>query len=423
MRVRVWPSAAQGTVQAPASKSDAHRALIAAALAPGESVVQGVGSSQDIAATVGALGALGAQIRLAGETAFVTGCDPRRAPAGQVFCGESGSTLRFLLPLFALGTAPHTFTGAGRLLARPQTVYQQLFEENGLTFCQNKAGILAGGPLRAGNYTLAGGLSSQFFTGLLLALPLCDGDSVLRIQPPFESQSYVHLTLAVLKKFGVSARWQDPHTLYIPGNQQYAPQHLAVEGDYSGAAFFALLGALCGQVTCGGLAPDTAQGDAVFFDFLARLGAQVSAVPSGFAVEKAPLHGGVLDLADCPDLGPAAMVLGCFAPGGVRLLNTARLRYKESDRVAAMQQELAKLGFAVQAEENEVFLPAARTLRAVHEYTVTAHNDHRIAMALAVAAAALEAPTVIEEAETVAKSYPAFWQDLARAGIKTEVLA
>jgi 3-phosphoshikimate 1-carboxyvinyltransferase len=195
-----------------------------------------------------------------------------------------------------------------------------------------------------------------------------------------------------------------------------------VEGDASGAAFFALLGALCGKVTCANLAADTLQGDAVFFDCLERLGAGVQRSAAGITVAAGPLAGGEMDLADCPDLGPAAMVLGCFCQNGLRLLNTARLRYKESDRAAAMQQELSRLGFLVQVEENEIFMPGARTLRLVREYTVNAHNDHRIAMALAVAAAALDAPVVIEDAQTVAKSYPDFWQDLAGAGVSVEVL-
>lgn len=423
MRVRVTPARGLcARVGAPASKSDAHRLLIAAALAQGESVITGVGTSQDIAATIDGLRRLGADIRLEGDTAHVTGCDPKNAPAGEVFCGESGSTLRFLIPLFCLGEQEHFFTGEGRLLQRPQTVYEELFKEQGLVFDRSETAIRAKGPLQAGALRLSGGLSSQFFTGLLFALPLCGQDSTLQILPPFESRSYVVLTLAALAKFGVRAEWKDENTLFIPGGQHYRPARGQVEGDASGAAFFALLGTLCGRITCGNIAPGTLQGDAVFFDWLEKLGAGIRREDEGITVTGAPLTGGTADLADCPDLGPAAMVLGCFCQNGLRLLNTARLRFKESDRAAAMQQELSKLGFLVQVEENEIFMPGARTLRLVHEYTVNAHNDHRIAMALAVAAAALDAPVVIEEAQTVAKSYPAFWDDLARAGVKLEVL-
>lgn len=426
MQVRVSPSAATGVVDAPPSKSMAHRALIAAALAQGESCVRGVGSSADICATIRALDALGARVHLADDTATVVGCDSAENPGGTVFCAESGSTLRFLLPLFALGKQKTLLTGAGRLPERPQSVYAALFAEQQLPFAQTPEGVALQGPLKAGDYTLRGDVSSQFITGLLFALPLCAGDSVLHILPPFESASYVGLTLATLREFGVRVTQPDAMTFCIPGGQHYLPRQTVVEGDYSGAAFFALLGALCGTVECRGLHQGRGQGDAVFFDFLQQLGAKVALgenVQRGICVTKAPLHGGVLDLADCPDLGPAAMVLGCFTNGGLLLKNTARLRYKESDRAAAMQQELGKLGFLVETRENEIWLPGARTLRCVPEYTVSAHGDHRIAMALAVCAAALEAPVVIDGAESVEKSYPDFWSDLAAAGIKTEVLA
>ncbi|MCI6639497.1 MAG: 3-phosphoshikimate 1-carboxyvinyltransferase [Pygmaiobacter massiliensis] len=422
MRVRVWPGRVDGCVTAPASKSMAHRALIAAALAGGESVIKGVGTSQDIAATVNVLQTLGAQVTILGDTVRVTGCDPRLAAPGEVFCQESGSTLRFLIPIFSLGTAEHRFTGNGRLLARPQSVYAELFAQNGLLFEQSADCIRAAGPLKAGHYRLAGSISSQFFSGLAFALPLCGQDSTLEILPPFESRSYLSMTVSVLRQFGVKAEFSSENTLFIPGGQHYRPTVLEIEGDYSGAAFFALLGALCGRMQCMGLRPDSCQGDAVFFKFLSRLGAQVKPLPDKITVAAGTLTGGELDLADCPDLGPVAMVMGCFTQNGLRLLNTARLRYKESDRVDAMCQELAKLGFAAKASENEIELSCARTLRSVKEYTVFSHNDHRIAMALAVAAAALEVPTVIEGAEAVAKSYPDFWQDLSKAGIRVEVL-
>lgn len=420
MRARILPGRANGTVTAPPSKSVAHRALIAAALAQGQSRIIGAGNSKDIAATTAALQALGATITRQGSTLVVQGCDPRSHAATTVDCEESGSTLRFLIPVFALGQQEAVFTGKGRLPQRPQQVYETMFAEKGLPFMQTEQGIRLQGPLAAGHYRLRGDVSSQFVTGLLLALPLCEGESLLEIAEPFESRSYVEMTLKLLRDFGIKAEWRGQNQLYLPGGQSYRPQEVAVEGDCSGAAFFGLLGALSGPVRCEGLRSDTAQGDAVFFDFLRRFGAKVEAVAGGFQVSPAPLTGGIIDLADCPDLGPAAMVLGCFAKGETRLQNAARLRLKESDRIAAMQAELRKFGFVVCASENEVVIQGGRENLPDSVPFIDAHNDHRIAMSMAICAAASGLSAEIEGAECVAKSYPEFFEDLRRAGIGVE---
>lgn len=422
MLARIFPGSANGTVTAPPSKSVAHRALIAAALAPGQSRIAGAGSSNDILATTAALKALGASITRQGDVLAVQGCDPRRHAPAVVDCEESGSTLRFLIPVFALGAEETLFTGKGRLPERPQQVYRELFAEKSLPFEQTAQGIRLRGPLAAGHYRLRGDVSSQFVTGLLFALPLCEGDSLLEIDEPFESRSYVVMTLQVLHDFGIRAEWQGANRLRIAGGQSYRPQEKTVEGDYSGAAFFGLLGALSGPVACRGLRPDTAQGDAVFFDFLRRFGAKVEPLSDGFAVAPAPLAGGVIDLADCPDLGPAAMVLACFAGGETRLTNIARLRLKESDRVAAMEAELRKFGFVLHAGENEMTVRGGAGKRPQSVPVIDAHNDHRIAMSMAVCAAASGRTAEIEGAECVAKSYPQFFDDLRRAGIRVELI-
>lgn len=421
MLARVFPGRADGTVVAPPSKSVAHRALIAAALAKGKSRITGAGSSKDIIATTAALKALGAHITQQGETLIVDGCDPRAHAATSVDCNESGSTLRFLIPVFALGREETIFTGKGRLPHRPQQVYQQLFAEQGLPFAQTEQGIQLSGPLPAGHYRLRGDVSSQFVTGLLFALPLCEQDSVLEISEPFESRSYVVMTLKILRGFGINAEWQSENLLRIPGKQCYHPQDVTVEGDYSGAAFFGLLGALSGPVHCCGLRADTAQGDAVFFNFLRQFGAEVEAIKDGFAVSPASLTGGTIDLADCPDLGPAAMVLACFAKGETTLQNAARLRLKESDRIAAMEAELRKFGFLIESSENEIIVHGKVGEMPESVPVIDAHNDHRIAMSMAICAAASGMPAEIAGAECVAKSYPEFFDDLRRAGIGVEL--
>lgn len=423
MDVRIRPGTASGIVLPPPSKSVAHRALIAAALAPGVSKISKAGSSQDVRATLAALQTLGAKVKRQEEQTIVTGCDLHAWQGGEVFCGESGSTLRFLLPLFALMPVKTTFRGAGRLMQRPQTVYKDLFKQMGLPFLQTETEIAVTGPLKAGEYTLAGDISSQFFTGLVFAFSQLAEDSVLHITQPFESEGYLRLTLKVLKEFGVEAILNEGK-LFIAGGQKFHAADLTVEADFSSAAFFAVLGALCGSITCTGLDKNTAQSDGVIFEMLSRLGAQTSfdEETKNYVVSGNGLAGGELDIADCPDLGPVLMTAGCFCENGLRLKNTARLRYKESDRAAAMQQELSKLGFLCETQENEIWLPGARTLQLCREYELDSHNDHRIAMALAVAAARLDTPVVIKNAGCVEKSYPDFFTHLQQTGISVEVL-
>ena len=427
MRAVVHPGPAHGCVRAPSSKSVAHRALLAAALAEGETILENVTPSADVRATLAAVRAFGAVAEpLPGEALRVRGVPLPLAPRDAVDCGESGSTLRFLVPLLALTGAEVTLTGRGRLPQRPQEIYRALFSARGLPFETGPAGLRFRGPLTAGEYRLSGAVSSQFITGLLLALPLLDGDSVLKIEPPFESRPYVELTLDVLARFGVAAHWQDGLSLFIPGGQRYRPvPRFAVEGDHSQAAFFAALGALAGEVCCAGLRPASAQGDRVIFDLLARMGAPAAGGEGGtpLCCRRSPLRPGIFDLADCPDLGPILTVLCCFCGGVSRIEHAGRLRYKESDRIAAMQAELAKLGLAVRCEGDALIVPGIgeKACRAPAA-PLCGWNDHRVVMALAVAAARADGPVTIEGADAVEKSYPRFFEDLQSVGVRVDLL-
>ena len=419
MRICLFPGAVHGTVAAPPSKSMAHRALICAALAQGTSQIIGLASSQDMLATQDALRLLGAKLMQNEHGLFVTGARsvPFSALTQPVPCRESGSTLRFLIPLFSLTGAAVQLTGEGRLPQRPQSVYEALFLEKGLSFVQNEQGVLLHGALPAGEYTLNGSISSQFVTGLLFALPLLDCPSTVHITPPFESRSYANLTLQALSDFGVHASWQDDVTLSIPAPQTYKPCVYKVEGDYSQAAFFAVLGAVLGQVHITGLRLDSLQGDKAILDILKRCGAQFSANDHELCFFKSDLHATVIDLADCPDLGPILMVLGLFCTGETVLTNAGRLRIKESDRIAAMESEIRKMGGEIRSEGDTVFVRSGMLHAAQN---LDSHNDHRIVMAMSIAALGAGVPVVLHGAQAVEKSYPNFFSDLASLGAKVE---
>ena len=414
MLARIQPSRLQGSVTVPPSKSMAHRALLCAGLAAGETRIQGILPSQDMEATCRALTALGASIARQGSLARVQGVAGRpKAPQGPVDCGESGSTLRFLIPAFALASAPARLTGRGRLPQRPLGPYGAIFHGQGLPFAQDETGVSFQGPLAPGDYGLPGDVSSQFISGLLFALPLLPGDSHIRIQPPFESRGYVNMTLQVMDAFGVQAAFLDGLTLHVPGNQRFtAPAApFLVEGDDSQAAFFLTLDAILGGVTVAGLSLRSIQGDRVMGEILARCGHVPGQPPR-------PLAPFVADLGDCPDLGPILMTLGLFCQGESRLLNAGRLRLKESDRGTAMAQELSKLGGQASLAGDEIRIRQSRLRPGP---ALSSHGDHRIAMALAVAALGARIPADIQGAEAVEKSYPDFWKDLAHLGARVEL--
>lgn len=407
-----------GVLAAPPSKSMAHRAVLCAALADGESRLTGLAHSQDIDATLAAAAALGAQVEAGEGWARIAGAAPLQAPAAPVDCCESGSTLRFLIPLAALTGRPVAFTGRGRLMQRPQSVYQELFASQGLRFEQEGDTLTVAGPLRPGCFSLAGDVSSQFISGLLFALPLLDGDSRLCLKPPVESRSYIEMTRAAQSRFGVASAWLDEYTLAVPGGQAYRPRDMAIEGDWSQAAFPAALGVLAGDVTVTGLEPGTLQGDAVILDILRRCGGRAEAVPGGVRFQKSALHGTKIDLADCPDLGPILMALGLLCEGETVITNAGRLRLKESDRIAAMEQELRKLGGQIESDGGTVTV--RRSALHAPAGPLWGHNDHRVVMSLTVLAAAAGLPVQIDGAEAVAKSWPGFFAAVRQLGVEVQ---
>ena len=398
MNVTILPGKAVGTVPAPPSKSMAHRLLICAGLAKGVSRISGLEYNEDILATMDCLRALGAACTVEADTVTVTGCDIACAdPKETLHCRESGSTLRFFIPLALLCGKTVSLTGTEKLLSRPLDIYRQLSLEKQFVFDHTPQGLQVRGALTGGDFSIPGNVSSQFITGLLFALPLMRQDSRIYITTPLESRSYIDLTLQALEAFGVQAQWLDRQTLSIPGNQHYCPRDMQVEGDYSGAAFYGALNTLGSEITVTGLLPNSLQGDKVYaqhFESLSRSCAQI-------------------DLSDCPDLGPVLFAVAAAMHGG-EFTGTRRLKIKESDRAAAMAQELSAFGTTVTVEENSVtvtptqFHPPKRVLQG--------HNDHRIVMSLAVLLTLTGGQ--IEGAQAVRKSFPDFFDKLKLLGVE-----
>lgn len=407
MNVTITPAPLRGTITPPPSKSQAHRLLIAAALAEGKSVISNVALSQDIEATLGCMRALGAQASAEGDTLTIRGIGSRRTSCGACMCGiphlecgESGSTLRFLIPVALAVAGGGIFTGRGRLLARPQKPYADLFAAKGIFFAQEAQAITAGGVLTPGEYTLPGDVSSQFVTGLLYALPLLEGDSDIVLTSPLESRGYVDMTLLALRAFGVTAR-ETAAGYHIPGGQRYQPRSLAVEGDWSQAGFWYAANGIGGQVELLGLDPASAQGDKVIADYCGQL-----CRPG--EVE--------LDVSQCPDLVPPLAAHAALRGEGAvtRIVGAARLRIKESDRLSTVTQVLNAMG--AQVEEHPDSLTILGRFRLAGGVTVDSCNDHRIAMMAAIAATRCEKPVTITGAQCVAKSYPNFWADYEALG-------
>ena len=400
MKVRIGRGTAKGTVSAPPSKSMAHRLLICAGLSDGECIVHGISDSEDMLATMDCLRTLGVQFEKEEDTVRVSGIDIRKAAAlEKLNCRESGSTLRFFVPIALLTGKETVLAGSRRLMERPLSVYEELFSQRGITLQKTEREIRTRGSLRYGSFEMDGNVSSQFVTGLLLALPLLKGDSRIVLRPPVESRSYIDVTLSALRMFGVEAGWQEENVLYIKGNQRYHAEEVFVEGDYSNAAFFEALNLLGGQVKIENLREDSLQGDRVYEELLEAL--------------KRP--DAELDLSDCPDLGPvlfAAAAAGC----GGKFTGTRRLKIKESNRGEAMAEELRKFGVTAEVLENEVIV-GRQGLREPKE-VLNGHNDHRIVMSEAVLLT--QTGGVIDGAEAVSKSFPDFFEKLASLGIEVE---
>lgn len=397
MKVKILPSKTSGEVSAPPSKSFAHRYLIGSVLSCGKCVIKNIADSDDISATLSCIEQLGGSVTKDGNIVTVIPTNEKQIENAVFDCKESGSTLRFFIPVvLATGAKNCTFLGSERLLARGIKEYEKLFENSDVKIKSDEKSIEVNGTLSAGNYEISGEVSSQYTTGMLFALSVLDGKSTLKITGNAESRAYVDMTIKVLKDFGADIAETEKNFFEINGKGRLSPGEFTVEGDWSNAAFLIALSRLLGTISISGLNENSVQGDrflSVAFDALDGENAEI-------------------DLKDCPDLAPILFAYAAYINGG-RFTNTRRLRVKESDRANVMAEELKKFGANVKVYENSVEIE--RTQLKPPIVPLCGHNDHRIVMALSVLAAVLGAE--IDGAEAVNKSYPDFFRVIKKAGV------
>lgn len=397
MKVKILPSKTSGEVSAPPSKSFAHRYLIGSVLSCGKCVIKNIADSDDISATLSCIEQLGGSVTKDGNIVTVIPTNEKQIENAVFDCKESGSTLRFFIPVvLATGAKNCTFLGSERLLARGIKEYEKLFENSDVTIKSDEKSIEVNGTLSAGNYEISGEVSSQYTTGMLFALSVLDGKSTLKITGNAESRAYVDMTIKVLKDFGADITETEKNFFEINGKGRLSPGEFTVEGDWSNAAFLIALSRLVGTISVSGLNENSVQGDrfcTAAFDALDGENAEI-------------------DLKDCPDLAPILFSYAAYKNGG-KFINTRRLRVKESDRANVMAEELKKFGANVKVYENSVEIEKTQLKPPI--VPLCGHNDHRIVMALSVLAAVFGAE--IDGAEAVNKSYPDFFRVIKKAGV------
>ena len=407
MDISIRPSKLSGDLSVPASKSCAHRSIICAALAHGVSHLSGVTMSKDIEATIGAMTALGAEFTVNGGDITVKGAGGRKAQDCVIDCNESGSTLRFIIPIAAAVGSNTEFRGRGRLPQRPIDIFIRELGKNGVNFdYHNTMPFTVSGGLKSGRFEIEGDVSSQFITGLLFALPLLDGDSEIVLTSHLESRPYVDITIDTLRRFGVSVD-ESENSFRIKGGQCYTARDEHIEGDYSQAAFFCVANALGSEVKLHNLDENSVQGDKKILEIISDM-----CYNGNIGHYRA-------DCSDIPDLVPILAVLGAFGSGDSVIYNAKRLKIKESDRLQTTAALLNSLGGNVEITDDGLII---HPTGAMHGGTVDSFGDHRIVMAAAIAATAIDGEVIIRGAEAAEKSYPAFFDDYRKLGGKANVI-
>lgn len=417
--VKFSPFVPNGTVNVPPSKSDVHRAIICAAMANGVSRISPVALSNDIKATIGCIKALGADAVLENNVLTVDGTNMYKNKTALLDCGESGSTLRFFIPIAAVGNINATFVGKGKLPQRPIGIFTEALPKAG-TVCKTEGGLPLEikGQLKSGIFEIPGNVSSQFITGLLLALPILEGDSEIVLTSPLESVGYIAMTIRTMKQFGVNIQATEKGW-HIKGGQTYKSCNYTTDGDWSQAAFFMVLGAIGGKVTVKGVAKDSTQGDKKCAEILAEFGAKVTQRDNEVTVEKGDLKAITIDASQIPDLVPVLSVCAAFAEGTTKIINAERLRIKECDRLKATAELLNNLGGKVKELSDRLEITGVSSLKGGN---VNGYNDHRIVMSAAVCAARSDEDITATFAMSINKSYPDFYIDYNSIGGKANVL-
>ena len=429
MKIKIRPGKLNGTIEIPPSKSYSHRAVIAAALAENgkKSKIDNLKFSVDITTTTDIMENWGAEIERFESALEIIGNGGKVVPRDKyVQCNESGSTIRFLIPVGITSENELVFDGKGKLVDRPLDSYYRIFDKQGLKYetTGGKLPLTVNGKLKPGNYEIDGNISSQFITGLLYALPLLEGDSKLIINKNLESKGYVDLTLEILKLARIEIVNNDYKSFDIRGNQTYKPFDYTVEGDYSQVAFWIVAGIISAnrdnEVKCLHVNKNSLQGDREIIEIVTRMGAKLEIFDDYVIVKPSKTKGTIIDISQCPDIGPVLTVLAALSEGETRIINGERLRIKESDRITSIKTELNKLGGNVSEEGDSLMIQGLEGFRG--GVTVNAWNDHRIAMSLAIASTRCEKEIILEEAESVRKSYPHFWDDFVKMGGEIEVI-
>ncbi|SQB33185.1 3-phosphoshikimate 1-carboxyvinyltransferase [Clostridium cochlearium] len=418
--VKIFPKKLKGSINIPPSKSLAHRAIIAAGLAGGESIIDNIVYSKDILATIYGMKNFGVSIneieKNNNKLLNIKGVNKIQIQNNVIDCIESGSTLRFLIPIALLQNEREvTFIGSGKLPQRPLDEYYNIFNKKNI-FYQNEKGNLplrVKGKLKPGEFYLKGDISSQFITGLMFVLPLLCGDSKIIITSKLESKAYVDLTMDILNKFGVKIENNNYKEFYIKGNQSYVPRNYNVEGDFSQGAFWLVAGAIGEEMSCKNLNINSLQGDKEIINIIKSMGGIININKDCIKVNSSKLKGIVIDASEIPDLVPILAVAGTVSSGVTKIINAKRVRIKECDRLHAIACELNKIGGEVEELEDSLIIKGNKKLKGG---IVDSWNDHRIAMAMAVASTVCEESLIINNSKAVEKSYPNFWEEFRNVG-------
>lgn len=417
--VKITPGKLKGEVKIPPSKSMAHRAVICASLSNGKSKITNIEYSDDIIATINAMRALGSEIEIFDDHLEIDGSRVFSKNVGEIDCNESGSTLRFMVPLAIAKEAEIRFIGKGNLGKRPLTTYYEIFDRQGIEYSykEGELDLKVKGSIKGEEFKIRGDISSQFISGLLFTLPLIKEDSKIIITTNLESKGYIDLTLSMLNYYGISVVNNNYKEFIIKGNQKYTPKDYKVEGDFSQSAFFLVADALGSDVLVKDLNMDSLQGDKEVIEIIERMGCKILYKEEGIKVKAKDLTPTIIDAAQCPDIIPVLTVLASLTTGITKVINAERLRIKECDRLKAITRELNKLGASVTELENSLLIEGVESLTGG---TVSSWDDHRIAMSLAIAATCAKDEVIIENPSCVKKSYPSFWRDYKLLGGKVD---
>lgn len=422
MDILIRPRKLNGIIDIIPSKSYSHRAIIAASLAKGHSRIKNVLFSEDIKRTIEACEAFGAKITRYSNYLEIEGSQGVNRVSNYINAGESGSTIRFMIPIMLVNKEQMLFTGENHLVKRPLDVYFKIFEEQGIYYERGKDDLpfKTTGGLSNGIFNIPGDISSQFITGLLFALPMLEGNSTINIIGKLESKAYIDLTLDILSKYGIKIVNNNYQSFEIEGNQEYLARDYVIEGDYSQAAFFLAMGALGNDVKLACMNLDSLQGDKKILEDIQALNGNIIYQDSLLFALANNLHGNTIDFAQSPDLGPVLSVLASVSKGETHFINAERLRIKECDRITCMREELTKMGAIISEEKSKMHFVGVNSLDGSLE--LDCHNDHRIAMSLAVASTICQGPLKLRGAECVKKSYPHFWDDFKKLGGDFDVI-